>query len=85
VDDTNILVIKNTIRKNTDHLLVSRREEGIAINAGKITYVFISQQKAESNHNKDKVFKDVAWFKCLGMTTGYHKTPSVGRKQFMTQ
>jgi len=47
VDDTNILVKKNTTRKNIDHLLVSRREEGIAVNARKITYVFISQQNAE--------------------------------------
>jgi hypothetical protein len=41
VDDTNILV-KNTVRKNIDHLLVTNKEEGTAVNAGKNTYVFIS-------------------------------------------
>jgi hypothetical protein len=42
VDDTNVGK-KNTVRKNIDHLLVTKKEEGTAVNARKITYVLISQ------------------------------------------
>jgi len=72
-DDLNILGRRIlTIKKNTEALLVARKEISQDINAEKIKYMVKSQdQNAGQNHNiknDNKCFERVEQFKYLGTT-----------------
>jgi len=61
---------KNTVRKNIDHLLVTKKEDGTTINAGKITCVYFTTECRIKSQLKDKVSETVACFIYLGITIG---------------
>jgi hypothetical protein len=72
-DNVNILGIGiHAIKNNTEALVVTSKETGLEVNAGKTKYMVVSRnQNAGQNHNikiDNKSFKRVEQFKYLGTT-----------------